>query len=313
MYHSLTKYLAIIGILLLTACAGHDRILFLTKTNVGLDVSQAPLPTAEITIARREIAISPTYQDTISERFYHDKNKNRVVREDSDKTLPLLGSFVLTGGFFNPDISSVFAGGAPAVLLASDEADIGTTYHSIRLNQAPDTRSTLKRIWHNLLSISTNRAIENEINDKQRQVKPFYFATDTAFGVKVAWDGTGGPYPTNLKIGYNRTEFAYPPILVSEIPKKELKREGCFEQAKSIYAQDNICERWEVKVPSFFASLENKTHLSTVTDSKTGVSQIQVFATGEAAKAWAKRKSIQQTTFELMAPTAAKIENAKVE
>lgn len=295
-----------IGILLLTACAGHDRILFLTKTNVGLDVSQAPLPTAEITIARREVAISPTYQDTISERTYKNP-KGELVIEDTDKTLPLLAAFALTGNFFNPDISSVFAGGSPAVTLAKEDGEDKNIYHSIRLNRPPDTRSPFKRMWQNWFihtKSKTDSIIKKEITDRQNQVKPFYFATDTSFGVKVAWDGTGGPYPTNLKIGYNRTEFAYPPILISEIPEVELITNGfCGNAAKS-------CEvRWEVKVPSFFASLENRANLSKpLTDSNTGVSQIQVFATGEAAKEWAKRRSIQKATFKLMAPTAAEIE-----
>lgn len=321
-------------LIFLSACAGHNRILFLTKTNVGLDVSQAPLPTAEVTIARREVAILPTYQDTVSERYYFVKNednptddnnpnsvkKDKLIREDTDKTLPLLGSFALTGGFFNPHISSVFAGGAPAVYLATDGAvDEHGNYHSIWLSQAPDTRSALQRFWDNLRSISSDKAIQKEITDKQKQVKPFYFATDTAFGVKVAWDGTGGPYPTNLKIGYNRTEFAYPPILVSKIPEKELESIGLCNRNKSSnddaaqnhYEKKDECDRWEVKVPSFFASLENSVNLSkSLTDSESGVSQVQVFATGEAAKAWAKRESIKKATFKLMAPTAAEFENS---
>jgi hypothetical protein len=37
----------------------------------------------------------------------------------------------------------------------------------------------------------------------------------------------------NLKIGYNRTEFAYPPILVSKIPEKELESIGLCNRNKS--------------------------------------------------------------------------------
>ena len=61
----------IIGILTLPGCAGYDRILFVTKTNVGLDVDNKP-PTAEITIARRELAITPAFRDAMG-------NKNTVV------------------------------------------------------------------------------------------------------------------------------------------------------------------------------------------------------------------------------------------
>ena len=92
-----------IGSLFLSGCAGYDRVLFVTKTNIGLDIDNKP-PTAEITIARRELAIVPTYEATTG----------------TENTLPLLASFGLTGGFLNPEITSQFAGGDAAVILTQD-------------------------------------------------------------------------------------------------------------------------------------------------------------------------------------------------
>lgn len=249
---------------LLSSCAGYNRILFLTKTNVGIDVSREPLPTAEVTIARREVAISPTYQDT---------------KNGHDKTLPLFGVFSLSDGLFNPNISSVFAGGAAAVAIASDKKmckdqnNNNDSCDSITLNEYPDDRGFFARLWKE----------KPKPEETKGQVKPFYFATDTSYGVKVAWDGTGGPYPTSLKIGYNRTEFAYPPILVSQ----------------------NAGE-FIVKIPTFYASIQNKSRFNlNITDPKTGVSQAQVFATGKAAQEWAERPEVQKAALDMIFPPKA--------
>lgn len=263
MKQNFNNLLMIIGaILLLSGCAGYNRILFLTKTNVGIDVSREPLPTAEITIARREVALLPTYQDTIA---------------NQDKTLPLFGAFSQSGGLLNPSIASVFAGGSAAVAIAGDQSscvaqndNASDSCDSITLNEYPDDRGWFERFWKS----------KPDPEETKGQVKPFYFATDTSYGAKIAWDGTGGPYPTSLKLGYNRTEFAYPPILIS----------GSGNQ-------------YIVKVPTFYASIENKNRFNVnPTDPNAGVSQTQVFATGKAAKAWAEREKVRNATVNLVFP-----------
>ncbi|MDH5562122.1 MAG: hypothetical protein OEY91_00655 [Nitrospirota bacterium] len=270
-----------IGIFLLSGCAGYDRVLFVTKTNVGLDIDDTP-PTAEITVARRELAIAPTYQDT----------------KGQEKTLPLLGSFGLTGGAFNPGISSVFAGGDAAVILVTEKGKEEDWDSSICLSKKPDARGPFKRFWH-WITFTDYEKIE-----ARAQTRTFYFATDTSFGVKVGWKGTGGPYPTSLKLGYNRMELASPPIFI---------KKGCEDGRKGTSGD------WEVKVPSFFASLDNKSNfLPEPAASETGVpgtavtggvTHVQFFATGAVAKAWAGRSSVKKATFKRMAPEAAKIEN----
>ena len=254
-----------ICIFLLSGCSGYDRVLFVTKTNVGLDIDDTP-PTAEITIARRELAIAPTYQNTVSPK-----------PGDEEKTLPLLGYFGLKGGVFDPGITSVFAGGDAAVMLVdADGKNLDDINSSICLtgDEKPDARSLIKRLWHGLW----------DIDPDETRTRPFYFATDTAFGVKVAWNGTGGPYPTSLKIGYNRFEFASPPIFI---------KDGC--------QKNNTEGTFEVKVPSFFTSLDNKSKfLEGPEDS--GVTHVQFFATGKVAKEWAKRQNVRERTLKKMEP-----------
>ncbi len=279
-----------IGVALLSGCAGTDRILFMTKTNVGLDVDSTP-PTAEITIARRELAIIPTFPHTIGDVT----------------TLSLLASFGLGDGVFDPNITSVFAGNSAALALASPpietselDADVRKKYEvdPICLAKEPDTRHLLTRMWHFITRTDyTNQFVRDEIESRTRA---FYFATDTAFGLKVAWNGTGGPYPTSLKLGYNRAEFAYPPIFVSEKP-------SC-----NGFSHEDGKPVWEVRSPSFIATLDNSSRVKnpfssdSSGDSDTGVEHVQFFATGAAATAWASRPSVKKETFKMMAPKTAK-------
>lgn len=240
-----------IGLLLATGCAGYDRILFATKTNIGLDIDDKP-PTAELTIARRELAITPTFQDA----------------QGVEKTLPLLASFGLTGNFLDPEITSRFAGGRAAVVLAQgpnrEPGDPGDS--SLCLNKEPDTRSWVKRKWQSFAGRS------------REDTRAFYFATDTAFGIKVAWDGTTGPYPSTLKLGYNRKELAFPPIFSTEDP-------SCPSSERALHEQ-----RWRVTVPSFVASLDNSSTIKERFES--GMTHIQFFATGQAASDFVSRPEV---------------------
>ena len=250
----------IIAGLSLSGCAGEDRILFVTKTNLGLDLDSKP-PTAEITIARRELAITPAFQNS-----YENEN-----------TLPLLASFGLTGTFLNPEITSRFAGGDAAVILAHGPTT-ETRSSSICLNGEPDTRPFYKKIWHYLFG----RVKEN--------TRAFYFATDTSFGLKLGWDGITGPYPDTLKLGYNRKELAFPPVFA---------RKGCSKNPPHT-GSDTDEEPWQVTVPSFFASLDNS---STVKDMfGSGVAHIQFFATGEAATAFVQRPDVNAAMNKKMFP-----------
>lgn len=253
-----------IGILTLSGCAGYDRILFVTKTNVGLDIDDKP-PTAEITIARRELAITPTFDE---------------VKGD-ETTLPLLASFGLTGSFLNPEITSRFAGGEAAVLLARgpDQLSATSTSSAICLGIEPDTRPLWKIPWQYVSNLLFGR--------KQEDTRPFYFATDTAFGLKAAWDGTTGPYPSTVKLGYNRKELAFPPIFTSK-NSCEFTEGGLVKKGS------------KVTVPSFVASLDNSSTLKEWFAS--GITHIQFFATGKAASEFVGRREVNSAMNKAMYP-----------
>ncbi|MFZ1851554.1 MAG: hypothetical protein WAU15_04875 [Nitrosomonas sp.] len=250
----------------LLGCA-HDRALIVTKTNVGIDLDTKP-PTAEISIARRELAILPSFPHIIA-----DKN--------NETTLPILASFNLQGKFFNPSIIGHFAGGDAAVNLAqaeiSGQGSGNAESHELCLAKEPDdTRGFLLRFWHKLtLKDSSYEGYRNT-------VRQFYFATDTTFGLKAAWSGTAGPYPDSFKLGYNRKEFASPPIMVNN---------GC---------KDNP-QQFSIRMPSFFASINNVSAHANLYDSKTN--NVQFFATGKAATEFSKRSKIKDYFSENMIPS----------
>lgn len=247
-------------------CVGKDRALLMTKTNVGLDIDTTP-PTAEITIARREIAIQPTFQNNV---------------KGKDSALPLLATFGKTGSYFNPGITGHFAGGKAAVAL--------TTPSEIALTDAIlDKKSELCLKQNPFNSDNSSK----EKNPKEKEPRPFYFATDTSYGLKVAWSGTTAAYPDSLKLGYNRKEFASPPIFVDD-------KGSC-----PINDEDSPPTGHKVQLPSFYAAIDNASGFSTFYDS--GVEQVQVFATGEAATGLAKDKYIREIAYNHMAPKAAQL------
>ena len=248
----------------LSGCAGYDRILFVTKTNVGLDIDNKP-PTAEITIARRELAITPSFQDA----------------DGKENTLPLLASFALTGGFLNPEIISRFAGGEAALLLAKGPTPNPNTESPILcLSERPDIRPWWKMAYHYITG-------QSKTGQDNEDTRAFYFATDTSFGLKVGWDGATGPYPDTLKLGYNRKELAFPPIFATPATKEECPGE---------LGKD----KWKVTVPSFVASLDNSSTIKEL--SKSGNTHIQFFATGKAATEFVKRADVNAAMNEKMYP-----------
>lgn len=180
----------------LSGCAGYNHVLFMTKSNAGLDIDASP-PTAEINISRKEVVIAPNFE--------------------GGQTPPVVASFGSELGnakgaparfFFGAD--QTFGGGDAAVTLAecynlpSDECGKGDA--TLTLSTEP-------------ANANPNNPVQNFVKGLQKpgQVKPFIFGTDTQFGLKVAWNGAGGVYPETLKLGYNRKEFALAPVTVGKV------------------------------------------------------------------------------------------------
>ncbi len=166
---------------LLGGCAiGFDHTLFVTKSNVGVDIDTKP-PTAEISIARRELVIAPAFE--------------------GGQTPPVLAGFRTANRLlFGFDVSSVFAGGDAAYVLTQQPGDGGQT-PLLCLNAKPEGKLHLGPIPLGTYSLPSTG-----------EIRPFVFGTDTSFGLKVAWSGMTAQFPDSLKIGFNRKEFALAPV-----------------------------------------------------------------------------------------------------
>jgi hypothetical protein len=167
---------------LLGGCAvGYNSTLFVTKSNIGIDVDTKP-PTAEISIARREGVIAPGFE--------------------GGRTPPVLASF---GNDSNPfdrfffGVQSTFVGGDAAVALSQGPGGDEVKYGSVLcLSQKPEPK---KFLWWDM-----------SIPEKG-QVRPFSFITDTTLGLKVAWSGMTGQFPDSVQLGFSRKEFAWAPVI----------------------------------------------------------------------------------------------------
>lgn len=177
--------------LFLAGCAvGYNTTLFVTKSNIGIDVGTQP-PTAEVSIARREGVIAPGFE--------------------GGATPPVLASF---GADSNPfgrfffGVKSTFVGGDAAVTIAQNPGAVIKNHGSMLcLSQEPKQQKVL---WWDV-SVP-----------KKEQVRPFSFATDTTLGLKLAWSGTTGQFPDTLQLGFNRKEFAWAPVMGTDQVKCEI-------------------------------------------------------------------------------------------
>lgn len=182
---------------LLSGCVGYDRVLFATKTNIGVNLDTKP-PVAEVGIGRGEIQIAPTFE--------------------GGKAPPVVGGFIHQKGGFPlfPRISSTFAGGNAAnrvarlydsdtesVTSADDESEIYLTEEPSRRGLSKDRRYP-----------AANR------------VRPFIFGTDTSFGLKVAWSGMTATYPDTARLALHRKEMAFAPVSLRELTDEERQKHG---------------------------------------------------------------------------------------
>ncbi len=235
-------------ILSLGGCAvGYNATLFMTKSNIGLDVETKP-PTAEISLARREGVIAPGFE--------------------GGQTPPVISSFRNNSNPFSRfffGVQSTFAGGDAAIALAQGPGGRKTNHDSgLCLSQQPGQQ---KFLWWDV-----------SIPEKG-EVNPFFFATDTSFGLKVAWSGTTGQFPDTLRLGFNRKEFAWAPLFGTNAA--QCKIPGT--------TQDGSYVVW---MPSFLAVLDNDVQVGQ--PSETGVKWLQYFATGTSATTLANDDEVRQ-------------------
>jgi hypothetical protein len=167
----------------LTGCVGYNSAFMATKTNVGLDLD-TKTPTAEISLARREVVVAPTFEN--------------------GQTPPVEASFRVKGGWIFASVATTFTGGDAAATV-SDLFDKDTPEGAAATNIVDTT-----------LHLST-APVRNQRGGKVHlqgpgTVRPLVFGTDTSIGIKVAWSGLTAQFPDSAKFGYNRKEMAYAPI-----------------------------------------------------------------------------------------------------
>ncbi len=185
---------AVVGLAALASSgcvAGYNHVLFVTKSNMGVDVDTRP-PTAEISIARREGVIAPTFEEGKSPP---------VAASFRSRIKGVIGLFA--------DVSSTFAGGDAATTMTGlfddpytrkPKSDDPIT-SDLCLDKAPDPKHVM--------------GVTLEL-PRSGQVRPFLFGTDTSLGLKVAWSGLTAEYPDSVKLGYNRKEFAWAPVFLGK-------------------------------------------------------------------------------------------------
>jgi hypothetical protein len=167
---------------LLTGCAGYNSVFMATKTNVGLDID-TKTPTAEISIARREVVVAPTFEN--------------------GQTPPMEASFRVKSGWIFADVATTFTGGDAAATV-SDLFNRDTPIGAARTNIDTTIHLSTAPIRNH-----RGRAVHLQ---EPGTVRPLVFGTDTSLGIKVAWSGLTAQYPDSAKFGYNRKEMAYAPV-----------------------------------------------------------------------------------------------------
>jgi hypothetical protein len=269
--NTLLLSLIILATIVLSGCkVGYSRLLFATKSNVGLDIDTTP-PTLEVSIARREGVIAPSFED--------------------GKTPPVMASFgVKTRGLsLLLGASSTMAGG-----------DAATTMAHLFVQDTPDNK-LMKYPSELCLSrkpeakrFKSMRKIPTISKDTTTSpVNPFFFGTDTSLGVKLAWSGMTSAIPDTVRIGFSRKELAYAPIT----GRATNKGDDCTDN-------NNRTGKYIVSVPSFLASTNNSVGGGTMGTTK--ITYIQYFATGTAATQLALEKDIRSVLLERLMPDVVK-------
>lgn len=266
---------AMCAVATLPGCAGYNHVLFMTKSNAGLDIDSTP-PTAEINIARKEVVVAPNFAQ--------------------GQTPPVVASFGSRLGnsagapgrfFFGAD--QTFGGGDAALTLAEcynvEDAECGVHEAYIGLAQLPSD------------SVSPNRFKDFFFSmQRPEQVKPFVFGTDSQLGLKVAWSGTGGPYPDTLKLGYNRKEFALAPVTITPNNYTNALKDSRNQTP------------YRIDIPSFLATVNANAEAGMTREQETAVGTqhvkwMQYFATGKAATALARHQDVRRAMILRMDPS----------
>lgn len=280
----MTRFVINIGALLVVALllqgcgAGYNHVLFMTKSNVGLDIDTEP-PTLDVNFNRREFVIEPTFEE--------------------GKTLPVQASFrSSTGGLANFlfGVGSTFTTGEAAVAMTElydeDDAKPEQAESHVTLLDGVETRKIEFRKYNGeeLVHEPKKKKLFGQ-NTKSVAflepglVKPVVFGTDTQLGVGVKWNNPTSPVPQSLKVGFNRSEGAWAPVTIKELTGAD---------------KTNPLANYRVNMPSLLASIESNVSISTMNGST--IRSLQYFATGKAATNLALRRDVRKAMLEQANP-----------
>ena len=269
------------GVALSTAgCAeiGTDRTLFVTSTNVGLNIETQP-PVSEFGFARRELAISPTFE--------------------GGQTPPLLGSFGYDGnwsGGINVGVQNNFAGGDAAIILGTLlDSKAGFPSGLTWEQKTPLPQGATLCIQKPSKTTATNPTATNYHKldlPGPGEVAPLIVGTNTSFGLTVGWSGLTAAMPDTLRFGYNRKEMALAPITATNMTAEN----GC----KGVTPTPDA-EFISVRLPPFLATLDGTAAAGPATQSGTRISQF--FATGDSATRLALQPNVRIPFIKRSVPT----------
>lgn len=210
---------------------GQKKVLFTTRSNVGLDVDAKQF-TAQLNIDRQEAVIGPTFEGgqhvPITAAF---RNNNKLL-----------------GGF---GVSSLFAGGDAALALTTQpKANRIEGESLITLTKPPKyPRSRFGKIIDAINPFTTSEEnAENLALPGPGQVKPFIFDTDTSLGIKLAWTGATAEFPDKVKIGFNREEFALAPVMATQNARVNTNEEAIKNQKLQADGLDQLAESEKSKL-----------------------------------------------------------------
>jgi hypothetical protein len=296
---------------LLTGCI-KDRLLFVTKSTVGIDVDSQP-PTSEIAINRKEGVIEPVFE--------------------GGQTPPVIASFKADANpvarFFGFGIGSTFATGdaaeALSALFSTTDAEFDTEAKKYTDCETPCTLPWQRK--HLLASVFGSHVIlikspEGKFikpGDKVSNSDYLFFATDTVLGLKIDWSAT---VPTGVKVGFNRKEVAWAPLALCETPANNSAQ--CFPNVSSDIAEKyqlmiqkhtvdaglkETSTSYIIKAPAVFASLD----ATYAVGKNSGLAYQQYFATGRAAVNLVAREQVRRTLAPEFDKTASDTQRALAE
>lgn len=174
-----------------SGCAvGLDSIIFVTKTEVAVDLDTEP-PAADIGYARREFVLAPIFKD--------------------GEVHPVLTTVGARPGVLDFGANQSFATGDAAIVMADAfSGDLPYPFDAPNKLKYPSLKSEIvtspsdkvpEGFWSKLAYFFTGSS------ERRR----YFFGTDTNFGLHVQWSAS--EVPRAVSLGYKRKELSYIPLI----------------------------------------------------------------------------------------------------